>query len=192
MRVHANKRAIRALGVAESFRRPDRHSVLAGLVVRSDRVIDGFAFGEATVEGDDATRAILRLYRRLGRDDVNLLMLSGCVISLYNVVDVDALASKSGVPVIALTYRESAGIEGAIRHHFRDGEGKVARYRKLGPRVPVVLHTGYRVYARLSGISEADAGRVLDSFTLQGRVPEPVRLAKLLAHARRTSGQRVA
>jgi len=186
MRVHANKRAIRALGVAESFRRPDRISVLAGVVMRSDLVIDGFAFGEATVEGDDATRSILRLYRRLRRDDVNLLVLSGCIISLYNVVDVDALATESGLPVIALTYRESAGIEGAIRHHFHDGEERVAQYSKLGPRVSIALHTGYRVFARLSAISEADAGRVLDSFTLQGGVPEPVRVAKLLAHARRS------
>jgi len=190
MRVHANKRAIRALGVAESFRKTDKRSTLAGVVVRSDRIVDGFAFGGAIVGGDDATGAILRLYRALRRDDVNLLMLSGCVISLYNIVDVDALASKSGVPVIALTYRESAGIEGAIRHHFNDGEEKLERYARLGPRVPILLHTGYKVYARLSGVSEADAGRVLDSFTLQGGVPEPVRVAKLLAHAKRTFGQR--
>jgi len=187
MKVHANKRAIRALGVAESFRSPDRRSVLAGVVVRSDLVIDGFAFGEATVEGNDATESILRLYGRLRREDINLLVLSGCIISLYNIVDVDALASKSGVPVIALTYRESSGIEGAIRHHFHDGEERIARYNKLGARVPIALHTGYRVYARLSAISVSDAGRVLDSFTLQGGVPEPVRVAKLLAHARRAA-----
>lgn len=191
MKVHANKRAIRALGVAESFRRPDKRSTLAGVVARSDGIIDGFAFGETTVEGDDSTRAILRLYKTLGRDDINLLMLSGCVISIYNIVDVDALATKSGLPTIALTYRESPGIEGAIKHHFRDGEKKIAEYRKLGPRVRITLRTGYCVYARLSGISEDDAERVLDSFTLQGGVPEPIRLAKLLAHAHRVSGQRV-
>ena len=185
MRVHANKRAIRALGVAESFRKPDRRSVLAGVVMRSDGVIDGFGFGGSTVGGDDATRSILHLYRRLRREDVNLMVLSGCIISLYNIVDVDALASGSGVPVVALTYRESAGIEGAIRHHFGDGEEKLALYRRLGPRVPIELRTGYRVYARLSQVSEDDARRVLDSFTVQGGVPEPVRVARLLAHARR-------
>lgn len=184
MRVHANKRAIRALGVAESFRSSDQRSILAGVVVRSDRVVDGFSFGEATVEGDDATRCILKLHRSLRRDDVNLFMLSGCIISLYNIVDVDALAARSGIPVVALTYRESAGIEGAIRHHFGDGEEKVERYKRLGPRSPITLHTGYRVFARLSGISAVDAQRVLDSFTLQGGVPEPVRLARLLARAR--------
>jgi len=189
MKVHSNKRAIRALGIAESFRRPDKRSILAGVVMRSDLVIDGFAFGEATVEGDDATRSMLRLYRRLRREDVNLLLLSGCIISLYNVVDVDALAKMSGVPVIALTYRESAGIEGAIRHNCGDGDEKVARYNRLGPRLPIALRTGYRVFARLSAISETDAARVLDSFTLQGGVPEPVRVAKLLAHARRSGAQ---
>ena len=189
MKVHSNKRAIRALGIAESFRRPDKRSILAGVVMRSDLVIDGFAFGEATVEGDDATRSMLRLYRRLRREDVNLLLLSGCIISLYNVVDVDALAKMSGVPVIALTYRESAGIEGAIRHHFGDGDEKVSLYNRLGPRLPIALRTGYRVFARLSAISETDAARVLDSFTLQGGVPEPVRVAKLLAHARRSGAQ---
>jgi len=192
MRVHAGKRAIRALGVAESFRRSDRHSSLAGVVVRSDRMVDGFAFGQATVEGDDATRAIYGLYRSLHRDDVNLLMLSGCVISLYNVVDVDGLSSSSGIPVLALTYKESAGIEGAIRHHFGDGDEKIERYNKLGPRSAVILHTGSRVYVRLSGISEDDARRVLDSFTLEGGIPEPVRLAKLLARSRRADVHRLA
>ncbi|MDA4122337.1 MAG: DUF99 family protein [Thaumarchaeota archaeon] len=185
MKLHPSKRAIRALGVAESFRSGDRTSVLAGVVMRSDGVVDGFSFGGATVEGDDGTKAILRLYRSLKRDDVNLMLLSGCIISLYNIIDVDGLSTESGVPVVALTYKESSGLEGAIRRHFGDGEDRIAQYRKLGPRTPMKLHTGYKVYARLAGISEPDAGRILDSFTLQGGVPEPVRLARLLARARR-------
>ena len=189
MKVHTNKRAIRALGVAESFRVGDCRSVLAGVVMRSDLIVDGFSFGEATVEGDDATESVLRLFRSLRRDDVNLLILSGCIISMYNIVDVDALADSSGLPVVALTYKESAGIEGSIRHHFKDGDEKVAQYAKLGPRLPLRLRTGYRVFTRLSGVSETDAARVLDSFTVQGGIPEPIRVAKLLAHARRSSVQ---
>jgi endonuclease V-like protein UPF0215 family len=53
----------------------------------------------------------------------------------------------------------------------------------------VALRTGQTVYARLASISELDALRVIESFTLQGGVPEPVRLAKLLAHGVRASGQ---
>ncbi len=189
MRVHPNKRGIRVLGIAESFRKGDSRSVLGGVVMRSDLVIDGISLGETTVGGDDATASIAELYRRLKRQDVNVLMLSGCVISHYNIVDLDLLAKKVGRPLICLTYRESSGIEDAITREFGAATEKLALYRKLGERVRMVLHTGHPVYARLASISRPDALRVIESFALQGGIPEPVRVAKLLAHARRSSGQ---
>ena len=191
MRVHPNKRAIRVLGIAESFRKGDAVSVLGGVVMRSDLVIDGICLGEARVGGDDATSSIVRMHRTLGRQDVNVVMLSGCIISHYNIVDVDAVSKRTGRPVICLTYRESEGIESAIRSQFEEADEKVAQYRKLGERLRIVLRTGRPVYARLSSISLPDAARVVESFTLQGGIPEPVRVAKLIAHARRSAGQPV-
>jgi endonuclease V-like protein UPF0215 family len=181
--LHPGKKAIRALGVSESFRPAAKRSSLAGVVMRTDLVVDGFVLGEATLGGEDATSSILRMYRRMKRGDVNLILLSGCIISRYNIVDVDGLAGGSGLPVVCLTYRESGGIEDAIRSHFADPEGRLERYRRLGRRAPVTLRTGQRIYVRTAGITEADATRVLDSFTKQGGVPEPVRLASLLARA---------
>jgi uncharacterized protein len=181
--LHPGKKAIRALGVAESFRPTAKKSTLAGVVVRTDLVVDGFVFGAATVGGDDATRAVLKMYRRLKRGDVNLIMLAGCVISRYNIIDVDEVARKSGLPVICLTYNESRGLEDAIRRHFEHPEGRIESYRKLGARSPVLLRTGHTIYVRNARISDSDAKSVLDAFTLQGGVPEPVRLAKLLARA---------
>src|SRR5438046_9429650 len=86
MRIHAGKKAIRALGIAESFRKEDRYSTLAGVVMRSDLIIDGFVFGRSTVGGDDSTQQIARMFSRLHRKDVNLIILQGCVISMYNMV----------------------------------------------------------------------------------------------------------
>lgn len=183
MVLHPGKKAIRALGVAESFLPTARKSTLAGVVMRTDLVVDGFVFGAATVGGEDATSSVLRMCRRLKRADINLIMLSGCIISRYNVVDVDELARRSGLPVVCLTYNESKGIEGAIRRHFDHPEGRIESYRRLGGRTRVRLHTGYRAYVRSAKISDADAKKVLDAFTLQGGVPEPIRLARLLARA---------
>jgi endonuclease V-like protein UPF0215 family len=112
-------------------------------------------------------------------------MLSGCIISRYNIIDLDELARLSGLPVVCLTYNETIGIEGAIRRHFQHPEGRLERYRKLGGRKPIVLHTGYKAYVRNAQVTDGDARRVLDAFTLQGGVPEPVRLAKLAARAYR-------
>lgn len=187
MRLHPNKKAIRVLGIAESFRKGDPRSVLGGVVMRSDLVVDGFCLGETKVGGDDATLSMAGMYRRLGRQDVNLIMLSGCIISHYNIVDVDSLSSRTGRPAICLTYRESAGIEEAIRAEFVEAGQKLALYRKLGERVRLVLRTGLPVYVRLASISVPDASRVIESFTLQGGLPEPVRVAKLLAHSVRAS-----
>jgi len=187
--LHPGKKAIRALGIAESFRPSAKRSTLAGVVVRTDLVVDGFVFGTATVGGDDATGAILRMYRKLKRGDVNLMMLAGCVISRYNIIDVDEVARKSGLPVVCLTYNESGGLEDAIRRHFDHPEGRIERYRKLGARSPLRLGTGHTIYVRNAGISDSDAKKVLDAFTLQGGIPEPVRLAKLLARSARPRSQ---
>ncbi len=184
MRLHLNKPGIRALGVAESFRQGQRRSVVAGVVMRSDFVVDGIALGRTSVGGDDATTAILSLYRRFDRNDVNLIMVSGAILSLYNIIDVDLLSSRSKLPVICLTYKKTAGIEGSIRRHFPEGaEAKLESYRRLGKRTGVSLRTGHRVYVRAAGLEREEAKRVLDAFTLQGSIPEPVRVAKLLARA---------
>jgi len=184
MRLHLNKPGIRALGVAESFKQGQKRSVLAGVVLRSDFVIDGVALGRTSVGGNDATSSIAALFRRFRRNDVNLILVSGAILSLYNIIDVDLLARKTRLPVICLTYKETAGIEGSIRRHFPDGaEEKLKAYSKLGKRVGVTLRTGHRVYVRTAGLEPEGAKPVLDLFTLQGSIPEPVRVAKLLARA---------
>ncbi|MDE1858559.1 MAG: DUF99 family protein [Thaumarchaeota archaeon] len=182
--MNLNKPGIRALGVAESFRQGQRSSVLAGVVMRSDGIVDGVALGRTSVGGDDATSSIASLFRRFRRNDINLLMVSGAVLSLYNIVDVDALSKKTKLPVICLTYKGTSGIEGAIMRHFPGAaEAKLTAYRKLGRRAGVRLKTGYRVYVRASGLDRAEVKQILDAFTMQGSIPEPVRVAKLMARA---------
>lgn len=182
MRLKASKKAIRALGVAESFRRDSAKAFLAGVVMRSDLLIDGFSFTCTTIAGDDATSAVISLYKSLEREDVNLIMISGTVISMYNIVDVKEVFEKTGKPVLAITYRSSKGIEDAIRKHFPDNwERKIEAYRKLGPRKEIKLKTGFKVFVRNIGIDDFDSKLVLNKFIVFGRIPEPIRVARLIA-----------
>ena len=185
MALHVHKKAIRALGVSESFRKGvSERSVLAGVVMRSDMLIDGFTFGFAEVGGMDSTDSIIEMYRTLRREDVNLLLLNGCVISWYNVVDLQRLYEETGIPLICVTYEESPGLERYFKELFpRDWEYRVAIYRKNGGRTPLKLKTGHTVYARFLGASREEAEGVLNKFTLQGAVPEPLRVARLLARS---------
>ena len=152
--------------------------------MRRDLVIDGLGIGKTSVGGDDATASILSLCRSFKRNDVNVLMVSGAILSLYNIVDVDELARKSKLPTICLTYKETSGIEASIRRHFPSGyEEKLIAYRKLGKRNKVKLSSGHAVFVRSAGMERNDVRSVLDMFTLQGSVPEPIRVARLLARS---------
>ncbi len=184
MRVKASKKAIRALGVAESFRKGSAKAFLAGVVMRSDFIIDGFAINRTTISGDDATDSIIALYSSLGRRDINLIMIGGTVISMYNIIDVNRVFQETGRPVIAVTYRPSQGIEDAIKKHFPDDwERKLEAYRRLGPRSEVKLKNGFKVFVRSIGIDDYDSKLVLNRFTFFGRIPEPIRVARLLARS---------
>jgi endonuclease V-like protein UPF0215 family len=182
MIVKASKKAIRALGVAESFRKNSASAFLAGVVMRSDLIIDGFSLGRTTISGDDATDSVISLYSSLSRKDVNLVMIGGTVISMYNIVDVNRVFEETGKPVLAVTYRPSEGIEEAIKKHFPDDwERKIEAYRRLGPRREVTLKNGFKVFVRTAGIDDYDSRLVLNKFTVFGRIPEPIRVARLIA-----------
>lgn len=186
MRIHVEKKGVRALGIAESFRKSQsKRSVLAGVVMRSDLIIDGFIFGSAEIGGDDATDEIVGMFQRLNRNDINVIMLGGSVISMYNIIDIDSLGARTNTPVISITFEESEGLEPHIKHHFPDSwEKKLSAYNRLGTREAIRLQTNYVVYIRPYGISLEVSKRILDKFTIQGAIPEPIRLARLLARAK--------
>lgn len=184
MGIQAGKRGIRVLGISESFTKGEsKESILAGVVVRGDMVIDGFAFSKTTVGGMDSTESILSLYRELDRDDINLLMLNGCIISWFNIVDLNELNEKTGRPVICVTYEESEGINRYLKEYFDDWRNRIKICEKNGERERIELHTRHQIFARFIGIEEEAGIRVLDRFVLEGGIPEPLRISRLLARS---------
>ena len=181
--LHLEKKGIRGLAIAESFSQNSKKSVLSGIVMSTDLVIDGFVFGHSTVGGDDATDAILEMYEKLDRQDISFLLISGIVISLYNIIDMKRISEKIGLPVIGITYEESSGIEDAIKHHFPESyKSKLTEYSKLEPRKKITLHTSYNLYVRNEGCTVLEAKQLLDKITLQGSIPEPLKITQLLAN----------
>ncbi len=184
MRFHTEKRGIRVLGIAESFKKTSTCSTLAGIVMRRDLIIDGMVFGNAMIEGNDSTQNILSMYGSLKRDDINCIMLDGLIISMYNIIDGEELRENTNVPVIAITFKDSEGLEGTIQHHFsNDFKLKLEQYRRLGRRDKILLNTGKFLFIRYWGMSSKDASTIVNCFTLQGSIPEPIRIAKLAARA---------
>ena len=183
MPLHLNKSGLRILGIAESFVRSSPISIMAGVVMRADLRVDGLAYSRATVGGDDATEAVLNLYRQLDRTDVNALLLSGLAISWFNIIDLKEISERTQKPVICLTYEESPGLEDYIREYFPQPEEKLRCYAASGERTSVLLKTGFEVYVRALGATIEETQILLDKFTRDGLVPEPVRVARMIARA---------
>jgi len=180
--LHLEKKGLRGLAIAESFTQDSKKSVLAGIVMRRDFVIDGFVFGHATLEGNDVTDEILTMYNKLSRPDISYLLISGIIISMYNIVDLKKISESLNIPVIGVTYQDSTGIEDAIKHHFPDSyQSKLEKYKNLVQREKIKLHTSYDVYVRKEGCTLSDVTHLLNQLTLQGSFPEPLRVAQILA-----------
>jgi uncharacterized protein len=178
--MHIAKKGLRVLGIAESYSGREQ-STLAGVVMRRDLRVDGVAFSRVTVGGTDATESVIGMVAGLERRDINLLMISGCVIAWYNIIDPVAVRDATGLPVIIVTYEESEGLEQDIADRFPGDAERLAAYRMLGDRTPFRLSTDLEIYLRPYGIPFNDAARLADAFTFEGRIPEPLRLARLVA-----------
>lgn len=178
--MHLQKKGLRALGIAESYT-GRTVSTLVGVVMRKDLRIDGFVTGTVTVGGMDATETVLAMVQTLGRHDLNVILLSGCVIAWFNIIEIDRIARETGIPVICVTYEVSDGLLDDIRYHFPGDTGRLDACVRLGEREPVELRTGKTLYIRASGISTADAARFCNDCTLDGKIPEPLRVARLCA-----------
>lgn len=183
MPFHAHKKGIRALGIAESFVKGlSQKSFLAGVVMRADRIIDGLSFTQVTVGGIDATQQVITLLEKLHRQDINVIILNGCVISWFNVIDLQEVFQASSIPLICVTYDASEGLEKYFQELFpTTWQQRLQIYQQNGVRILVTLKTGKCVFTRYFGLSLAEVKGVLNKFTVFGAVPEPIRVARLLA-----------
>jgi len=180
--LHLEKRGLRGLSIAESFRQNSSKSIFAGIVMRLDFVIDGFIFGSATLEGDDATDTVLEMYNKLQRPDISYVLISGLIVSMYNIINIKKLYDSLKIPIIGISYNDSLGIEDALKHHFPNSfESKISAYQKLGKREKITLSTSYDVFVRKEGCTLSDVKHLLDKLTLHGSIPEPIRVSQLLA-----------
>ncbi len=171
------------LGIAETFKKFGKKSILAGIVMRRDLVIDGMVYATATIAGDDATQSVISMHSMLAREDINCILIDGLVISMYNIIDGGHVAEETGLPVIAITFEESKGLEEIIKGHFHNWEDKMIQYQKLGQREKVTLKTGKNLFMRYWSVNQRTALAILNSFTRQGSIPEPIRVAKIAARS---------
>lgn len=183
-------RTLRAIGFDDApFRRGRRGGVgLAGVVCAGTR-FEGLVFGRIRQDGWDATRRIAALLAN-GKflAQLHLVLLDGIGFGGLNLVDLPALATLLGRPCAAVMRRppDLAAMERAIRR-LPGPERRLALLARAGP-----IHRIGGFVFQVRGAEPGPTAAALARLTDRGLVPEPLRLAHLVAGAvrRGESGRR--
>jgi len=175
----------RILGIDDApFRFTDESVPVVGVVVRAPSYVEGVLTASVAVDGADATDVLReRILASRYREGLALVLLDGIALGGFNLVDLDVLHTAIGVPVATAT-RERPDLRAmvaALRSRFPDWKARA----ELLQRHPLwAIETGHRpLYAAAVGIGRSDLAEILARCTVRGTLPEPIRLAHLIAAA---------
>ena len=183
------------------FARERRGKVLlVGAVCASTR-LDGVVSGHVLRDGSDATSRMLQLVQGSAfRQHVRAVLLQGIAVGGFNVVDLQLMAAELGLPVLVIMRRppDLAAVHRALfsrdppqRPVVRGAKRKWQLIEAAGPieRLDVrasrssglARGAAHRLWIQRAGVSLEQAGRIVAATTLHGQLPEPLRLAHLIA-----------
>jgi len=160
--------------------RGDRRAILLAVLLRCSRIC-GVKVGTIEVDGNDAPIILRELLRSIRFD---LVMLSGISFGGFNLIDVSELAHDLHKPVIAISGEKpnNRSVRAALRGHFDDWENRWRIVRSAGKIYSCKpLTSEPRVYFEVKGANSNFAKRVIAATALISRLPEPVRVARILA-----------
>lgn len=159
-------------------------ALLVGLVTE-DSVPDKVLVSEVTVDGLDATEQLIRMVRRKdGKLRPDLILLGSISYAGFNPMDPRALYRRLRIPVLVANPRKPDifAVESALQHHFEDWKQRLAIFKAVGkPRI-LRLGRGRRLYFHAVGLSGARAENLIRKLVVFGNRPEPLRIARILAH----------
>src|SRR5712692_1900868 len=134
-----------------------------------------------TVDGLDAAEKALKLLK--GWKPVPIL-LSGVTFAGFNLIDPHVLQRKYRVPVIVVvgSRPDNRAVKRALVKHFPDWEQRWKVLSSLGPMRAVRTNPDEPpVHYEVFGCTSRDAAQILRSTSWVSRIPEPIRVAGLLA-----------
>lgn len=143
--------------------------------------LTGVLIGDVLKDGDDAAEALGRLIAGSKfAGNLHLVLLQGIALGGFNVVDVFTLHAQLGLPILVVARRapDMDAIRDALLMQIPNGAWKWAIIERLGPMEPL-----HHVYVQRVGLTMSQADTVLTQFTVEGHIPEPLRVAHLIAGA---------
>jgi len=183
------KKEIRILGIDDGpfdFRK-DKKTVIIGVMFRGGSFMDGVMKRESDVDGMDITRTIIDMLKKTRHKDLRIVMLDGITYAGFNIVNIREIFKETHIPVIVVVrkFPDFERIRNALKHldDFEE-RWKVIEIAGKPKKVKVESIDGRKgfVYIQKCGINLSDAKAIVKISTTRGLIPEPIRLAHIIAN----------
>ncbi|MEM2936993.1 MAG: DUF99 family protein [Candidatus Bathyarchaeia archaeon] len=173
---------MRVVGVEDgSFKKGVTKNALVATVLLKGLEIKDVKFVKVKVDGLDATEKVVKALKKW---DFEAVMLAGVSFAGFNLIDPTVLFNKFEKPVIVIsrTKPDNKAVRRALLRHFKDWQIRWKVLKKLGPFQKVnVLAEEPPLYIETIGADAQWAKCLIKSLAACGRVPEPIRVARLIA-----------
>jgi uncharacterized protein len=135
------------------------------------------------VDGLDGTDKALKLLSTLSLTNCPIL-LAGATFGGFNLIDPRRLQKRFRTPTIVVvgSRPDNRAVKRALVRHFSDWRERWSVIRSLGPlRTVRTVASENPIFYETFGCSSSGAREILKSWALVSRVPEPLRVAGLVA-----------
>ena len=170
------------------FPRDHRGDVTVIGVVCSRTRLDGVLRGRVRRDGANATGRMIELIEASQfAEHIRAVLLQGIAVAGFNVFDIGRLARVLGVAVLVVARKapDLPAIERALR---RTGPGWRRKWKLIEQAGEMEPARG--LWVQRVGLSMPQAEHLLAVTTLHGKVPEPLRMAHLIAGGITTGASR--
>ncbi len=158
----------------------DAATPIVGVVMEGADLVEGVAVTRFPIDGDGVTDFLARWTTGLRfRPGLQGIVLGGITIAGLAVVDVQRLSEETGLPVLVMNRKDPRNhrLAGAL-----ESAGLADRLEVVN-RTPASTAVSDGLYLACAGASHEQAARLVEATRRKGEMPEPLRLAHLIASA---------
>ncbi len=180
------KPEIHVLGVDDGRFTPHMEAQVPviGVVFRGGYWLDGVMHTKIAVDGFDAIEKMsFMITSSIHYKQLRVIMLNGITFAGFNIVDIKALNTATKLPIITVTREKPdlADIRKALKNLPKSQERWTA-ILNAGETFEVPTRSGrQKIFVQTVGISNEDAQKILKLTSTRSNIPEPLRVAHLIA-----------
>lgn len=178
------KDEIRILGIDDGYfeKGKDSYDIIVGVIFRGYKQIDGVLSEKIEVDGDDCTDKIINMVKKTKHYyQIRVIMTNGITFAGFNILDVEKLYDELKIPII-IVIRKKPNIEKfkEAMKYVKNYEYKLKIFNKIGEIKSVQTRFG-TLYYQNYGINDEMTKEILIKTSVHSRIPEPVRIAHMIA-----------